>query len=318
MADELDRLDQLLTKQEKRIAKAIREYLAIANSSAIVAVVTDLIESGRAEDAIQLLASYVKQIGDVLPSIWQEVGQSTADELKSLIPEIAVGISFDVTFPRAADLIRQNRLSFITAFTDAQRQTVRQALARSAMEGSGVAEVARSFREAVGLAPLQERAVANYRRLLQLRSSEALNRELRDRRFDDRVRQAVELDRPLTQRQIDLMVSRYRQRTIIMRTENIARTEAHDAFSAARLEALEQMVEQTGISRERIIRIWNVTRDKRLREHHATMSGQERKLGETFEDGLGNQLRRPGDPAAPANTKINCRCTETFRIAKAA
>lgn len=103
-----------------------------------------------------------------------------------------------------------------------------------------------------------------------------------------------------------------------MRAENIARTEAHDAFSQARDEALEQMVEQTGIARDSIVRIWNTTKDERRREWHGTMEGQERQLGQSFEDGLGNQLRRPGDRQAPAETTINCRCTLTFRIAQAA
>jgi len=318
MANELERLDQLLAKQEKRIAQAIRDYLAIVNSEVVVSVITDLLERGRAEDAIAYLNTYVNRIGDTIPSIWQEVGEDAMDDLRQLLPAAAVGISFDVTFPRAAELIRANRLEFIRDFTESQRDTLRQVLERSMIEGSGTEATARAFRSAVGLSPVQETAVANYRRSLEANSRHALDYVLRDRRFDRTVTGAIERDRPLTAAQIDRMVDRYRARRIAARAADIARTEAHDAFSAARLEALEQMVEETGIDRGRVIRIWNVTPDKRLRDWHATMSGQERKLGETFEDGLGNQLRRPGDRQAPAETVINCRCTETFRIAAAA
>lgn len=318
MASELERLDQLLDKQERRIAQAIRDYLVIVRSEVVVSVITDLLERGRAEDAIAYLNTYVNQIGDTIPSVWQEVGQDAVDDLRTLLPQTAVGISFDVTFSRAAELIRANRLEFIRDFTESQRRSVRQALERSMMQGTGTEATARAFREAVGLAPVQEAAVARYRQLLEQNSRDALDRVLRDRRFDRTVERAITTDNPLTARQIDTMVDRYRARWIAKRAADIARTEAHDAFSAARLEALEQMVEQTGIARERVTRIWNVTPDKRLRDHHATMSGQERKLGETFEDGLGNQLRRPGDRAAPAETVINCRCTETFRIDKPA
>ncbi len=318
MADELDRLDELLTKQEKKFARAIRDYLAVINSEPIAGLIADLIERGQTEDAIQFLASYVNQIADVVPSIWQEVGQDAAREFPKILPAVAVGISFDVTFPRAAELIRANRLLFIRNFSDAQRTAVRQALARSMMTGAGPAETARAFRGAVGLAPIQERAVANYRRLLENLNRQALDRELRDRRFDPTVERAIENDRPLTGRQIDTMVDRYRARMIMMRTENIARTEAHDAFSRARQEALDQMIEQTGIDRDRVRRIWNATRDDRTRDWHASMQGQERGIVEPFEDGLGNALRWPGDRQAPPETTISCRCTTTWRLKEAA
>lgn len=319
MASETERLDRLLTKQERNIARAIRDYLAVVNSGVVAELITDLLEQGRAEDAIALLESYVAQMGNVLPDIWREVGQDAAEQLpKQLTTGLAVGISFDVTHPRAADLIRQNRLNFIVAFSDSQRHAVRQALARGAMTGAGPREVAQEFRNAIGLAPIQERAVANYRRLLEENRGEALSRELRDRRFDVMIGRAVERGEPPTPAQINLMVSRYRQNMIRMRAETIARREAHDAFSAAREEALEQMVKQTGLDRGRVIRIWNSTRDDRTRAWHESMQGQERGMGEVFEDGLGNALRRPGDPLAPAETIINCRCTTTWRLKQAA
>lgn len=315
---EVERLDQLLIKQEAKIVRAIRDYLAIINSNAVQAIVIDLLEAGRSEDAIQLLSTYVAQIGDTMPEIWREIGRDAIRELRKLIPEVAVGISFDVTFPRAAELIRQNRLEFITSFTKTQRDTARQAIERAATEGLGPRETARHFFRSIGLAPNQERAVANYRRLLEANRSDALSRAMRDPRFDALVQSAIEQGKPLTPRQINMMVERYRQNFIRMRAETIARTEAHEAFNAARDEAVEQMVEQSGIDPDRASRIWNVTRDGRERDWHATMHRQERKIGEKFVDGKGNQLMRPGDKNAPAETIIQCRCTLTFRIAPAA
>ncbi len=147
---------------------------------------------------------------------------------------------------------------------------------------------------------------------------EPLQRDLRDRRFDGRVQAAIDRNRPLTTKQIDMMVDRYRKNALQMRAETIARTEGLQATSEARDESVAQMIDQTGLAPERIVDIWNATRDKRTRDWHATMNGQKQPKGTPFVDGLGNRLRYPGDPQAPANTRINCRCAKTFSVLPAA
>ena len=44
------------------------------------------------------------------------------------------------------------------------------------------------------------------------------------------------------------------------------------------------------------------------------MRGQKRKWGELFRSGLGNALRYPCDPDAPAGDRVSCRCGRTVRI----
>ncbi len=315
MATELERLDALLTKQEKRIREAFLRYLAIVGSRRVAGLLADMIEQGETEEALRLLESHLERFGDVLADVWRDVGEDAADELAAKVPEVALGIGFDVTHERAAAMVRNNRLRLIKDLTLSQRLSVRQALERAMRNGAGPAETARQFRQAIGLAPTQEAAVTNYRALLEARDRRALERELRDRRYDRQLSRAIERERPLTPRQIDTMVSRYRGRYLIMRSENIARTEGLRATSEAREEAAQQMLEQTGFERGRLIRIWRSTHDKRVREWHESMDRQERLLGQAFEDGKGNRLLYPGDPNAPGETTINCRCTVTFRIA---
>jgi len=174
--------------------------------------------------------------------------------------------------------------------------------------------MSRAFRDSLGLTAAQEAYVASYRRGLETLDARVLDRALRDRRFDDRVATALERNRPLTARQIDAMVNRYRARAIMMRAETIARTEALTAYSQAREESLQQMLERTGIARSRINRIWHATHDERVRDWHLSMEGESRGVGMAFEDGLGNRLMYPGDPASPAETRINCRCTLGFEV----
>ena len=53
---------------------------------------------------------------------------------------------------------------------------------------------------------------------------------------------------------------------------------------------------------------WNTQMDEKVRPSHRPMHGQKRKPGESFVSGNGAELRFPGDPSAPADEVVNCRC----------
>lgn len=313
--DPLDRLEQLIDQQERSVRAAFRAFLlAVGRDGAVLDSILAHLEARDTDGALKIVDSYVATMGNVLPAISHVVGAATAAELAELVPDVAIAISFDPTHPRAAEIIRENRLRFVRDFGTQQRKATMQALTRGYREGAGTAEIARAFRQSIGLTPYQEGYVASYRRALETQSRDALNRALRDTRFDPTVRRSVEGGKPLTSKQIDRMVDRYRTRALINRSETIARTEGGQATSLAREESLDQMIEQTGIAVDRIVRIWNTTRDKRTRDWHASMNGQKRGRAEAFIDGHGNRLRYPHDPAAAAETTINCRCGLTFSV----
>jgi hypothetical protein len=179
-----------------------------------------------------------------------------------------------------------------------QRAAISQAVSRAVGTGAGPQEMARTFRGSIGLTANQEAYVNSYRRQLETLNSRALDRALRDRRFDARFSRALERDRPLTPVQIDTMVDRYRARALAMRAETIGRTEALTAYSQAREESLRQMISQTGLSPNRVMRVWHSIHDDRVRAWHADMEGERRPVDEPFVDGLGNPLMYPGDPPA--------------------
>lgn len=80
----------------------------------------------------------------------------------------------------------------------------------------------------------------------------------------------------------------------------IARTETHSAATYASQAA----AESTGLDMERE---WIAADDARTRDTHAAADGQKRGMREEFEVG-GALLMRPGDPDAPPEETINCRC----------
>jgi hypothetical protein len=319
MATDLERIDELLSGQEAAVRRAFLEYVALIKSEAVMAQITERLEARDLDGAFKIVDSYISRFSDVLPRIQQAVGDHTAVELAAVLPaSITIALGFDSSNPRAAALVQTQRLGLITAMSDSQLKAVQQAVNRSLQLGEGPVATARAFRDTIGLTDAQEAAVASYRRALEMSSRDALDRALRDRRFDERVQQAVVGARPLTDRQITMMVDRYRARSLAARAETIARSEAGRAVAEAREEAVEQMAQKTGIARARITRIWHATGDDRTREWHEQMDGQRRSLDEPFVDGLGNRLRYPHDPSAPANTTINCRCPLTYEIADAA
>lgn len=87
------------------------------------------------------------------------------------------------------------------------------------------------------------------------------------------------------------------------RAERIAMTEATRAFNAGELAAAQAL---TGPDRP-LVKQWLTRRDKRVREAHADVNGQLQFLDDPFTVG-GIPMQYPGDPTAPPDLTINCRC----------
>jgi uncharacterized protein with gpF-like domain len=208
----------------------------------------------------------------------------------------------------------QNKLNFITNFTQQQKNTTRTALQSALDTGAGPREAARAFRDSIGLTDTQMAAVDSYRTLLEDGNADALDRALRDRRYDRTVDNAIANDEPLTQSQIDMMVGRYRDRYLALRADTIARTETMRVLNEARQEATDQVVEETGIEPSRVTRTWVATLDDRTRDTHAEMDGQIVGMDEPFVSPSGAELMYPGDPNAPPEEVINCRCVVAINI----
>lgn len=81
----------------------------------------------------------------------------------------------------------------------------------------------------------------------------------------------------------------------------IARTEIVSASNAGALEGMKQ----AGVEGKE----WLDSNDDRVRESHQGMDGQRVPIDQDFQSPLGAHLNAPGDPSAPAEEVINCRCT---------
>ncbi|MFF2964237.1 phage minor head protein [Streptomyces sp. NPDC057963] len=88
-----------------------------------------------------------------------------------------------------------------------------------------------------------------------------------------------------------------------MREERIARTEAARAWNSATLAAAQEL---TGPDRP-LVKQWIPRHDSDVRSSHAAAAGQLRLLDEPFTI-AGIPMAAPGDPTAPPELLINCRC----------
>jgi len=131
----------------------------------------------------------------------------------------------------------------------------------------------------------------------------------RGKAFTD-VRKAINSDTPLTDRQVDTLVSQYADSLLQLRGENIARTEAMEAVNAGRAEAWAQAVEDGALKTSQAVKVWESASDRRTRDTHRAMEGQRVGLDAAFETGDGEKMLFPGDTSlgATAHNTINCRC----------
>lgn len=311
LVDPAARINQLVDKWERVLKTRFLVMVSKIKETALQEIVA-LLETGQVNQAIQLAEVHVARFATQVNASFINAGESTAQFLENGLNQV---IDFDPVNTRAVRRMQESKLRLIREFTDEQRRATRQALTRGIEEGANPVQQARAFRDSIGLTQRQEAAVANYRRLLQQNDARALERNLRDHRYDRTVERAIREERPLGRAQIEKMTQRYRQRYIKYRSEVIGRTEALRSVHEGTDEMYRQAIDTGRIQAQKIKRFWIIAGDDRMRESHDTMQVVEViGMEEPFISGKGNFLRFPGDPAAPSTETIQCRCAVTTVI----
>lgn len=309
------RLLTLLNGAERRTRREFLRLIGRQRGLLTLERLTTLFEQGRFPEALALLDDVAPAFANTINEAYVLAGQSTAAVIGRALARPL--IAFDRTNARAVARMAETRGRLIQAMRENEQARLAVTLRNGLADGKRMDEIARTFRARLGLTPSQEQAVYNFRRALEMRSPEALNRALRDRRFDPTVNRAINLDEPLTVAQMDRMERRYRERFIAYRSNVIARTEAVRAVHEGDEDMWQQAVSDGTVSAEDITTSWVTAGDERVRGSHAAMNGQERAFGVPFTSGNGNNLKFPGDSSAPASDTINCRCVLRRNIPQA-
>ena len=203
----------------------------------------------------------------------------------------------------------------VVEITDDIQKTIGETALINVSNGVNPLVTAREIRGSIGLTTNQYKAVQRYRENLENLDSYALERKLRDKRFDSTVSRAIQNDTPLSKEQINKMVKRYEQRYIKYRSETIARTESTRLTNQGDSEYWQQVEKDGRIPSQALRSFWIYTKDGKARETHSTIPSLNPDgvpFNTEFRTLVG-AVKRPGTfPVAGEN--INCRCRLFTRI----
>lgn len=303
----------LLKRVEPKLRSAFLDVVEWLRDRRSLTEITKLIQAARYADIVATddLAAAASSLSNAIGEVYVAAGR----ELGKVLSEgLDVRVNLDATADRAIAALKAHNLRLVTGLTEEVRTNLYATLREGLRAGTNPRATARLIRSSIGLVPNQRAAVVNYRRLLETGSKEALDRELRDRRFDRTVARAAADGKPLAAKQIDSMVERYAARHLAQRAETIARTESLRAVHEGAEEMWRQAVDAEVLTADELIRTWRSAHDGRVRPSHRVMDGQVRALGQAFISGDGNALRYPCDPGAPASDSIRCRCLVVTRL----
>jgi len=316
--------DRAARRAEGRIRRALLDALERVRDRETAAQLRLLVSERRVNSILELLDVGK---GDDFVAFRAAISETVSDGAKLAVraqrpvkgPDgRKIEFVFDSQNPRLATYAQQISGTRIREIGNDVREVIRTIVAQDTVNGINPRDTARRIKDSIGLTARQEAAVMNYRRALETMDPAALERELRDKRSDGAVRRAIADQKRLSQKQIDGMVDRYRQKYLAYRSRTIARTEATRSLNGANHELFQSYIDEGKIAKEQVRRFWTPTLDERTRMGHLEipqLPGNENGVGqdEPFQSRFG-PIMYPGDPNARPDNTINCRCTVFSRI----
>lgn len=309
--DDLSRTLALIDAADANIRRTFLELVADAKGLQSLEEIVDLVNTGRTFEALALIDDVGPGLNEAITAAYFAAGASVAEALRQTGPLPL--IRFDTLSTRGVIALQESQARLVRELTAQQSSALQIALRSGIQQGLTPKQIARSLKGSIGLTGVQAQAVANYRQLLTNLDRTALQRALRDKRFDGTVRNAINSGTALSSAQIDNMVERYEQKLLLHRAQVIGQTEALAATNAGEAEMWAQAVDR-GLDAGTVEQQWHTIIDGRQRDSHGFMDGQLRPLGVAFQSGNGVFLRYPGDGSAPAREVASCRCVVSRRF----
>lgn len=304
-------------KMEPRLRAAFLGAVEATRNSVDMTKLTEAISQGSAAHVLAVL-QIDKKFADAMKGVGIEAAQlSMRDALqqtfaagaKAAIGElpnsVSVGLSFNQMSPEAVRFLESYEAKLIQQITAETRDAIQQTLLRAFKEGISPAAQAREIRSVIGLTAKQEQAVENYRNSLESGSRSALDRALRDGRADSKVLRAIEDSEPLDGAYVDKLVTRYRERYVSYRADNIARSETIRAANSGQHQVWKDAKTQ-GFLPDDVTRKWVSSGDSAECDECADLDGEEAGLDEEFAPGI----MLPPDPHS------SCRCSTVLVFPK--
>jgi hypothetical protein len=252
------------------------------------------LNSANFEGAMHAVVDPFLPLADSAVSAFLEGGHATAKQTSVLLGKV---VTFDITSPEAAAAVRRIRDLFAANWTANAISSMRNIVQEGMRNYASNADIAQQMVDCAGIPFRDEMAIRHYAATLASTAQQ---------RLDD---EGNPIHLPLTVNQMNRMVTANRNRTRRGSVARLAATEMQRAVHSGQDAALRQLRANGHIKDAG--RLW--VADPKS-DRHSKMCNQRCLLDTPFKSNASNTILYPGDPAAPAEETINCRCTLTFEV----
>ncbi len=325
-------LNALIDSLEPSVEQAVRNASAEIRSEIVLREVIEWLERYDVEGAINALHIEAEAFRPLTEAVRQAYNQGgvlvTQNMQKISTPEGArVVVRWDGDNQRAEQIIRTKAAQLVTLVAEDTKEMLRERIASGFSQGQGPKTIATAIAGridkvtgkrvggVIGMTAQQGRAVEKARVALSTGDVEGMKAYLglskRAKRYDARVRKAIEAGKPVDKETLDKITTKLTAAYVDLRGQTIARTETMMAVSASQHEAYQQGLDKAGRDASLVTRTWRSAGDKRVRHTHAVLNGQKVVgMDLAFQSPSGAMLRYPGDTSlgAGAAEVIGCRC----------
>ena len=324
-------LEDLIETWSPRIQQAFRDAIYQIQDAAQIDRIAQALAAGDVNAALRAAGidpTAFSGLDQAIEAAFRSGGVATAAGLPAGVADGGhkLKIMFDARNTVAENWLRLHSSALITEIVADQQTAVRNFLEASLAKGENpkvaaldlVGRVSTVTRKreggVIGLTSTQEAWARNYTDEVATASPKALERALRDKRFDRAIQKAIKTGEPIPADTQAAMVRSYRNRALRYRGETIGRTEALTSLHKAADLSTRQAIAKGQFTEKQVRKVWRSAGDDRVRETHRALNGESVGLDELFQSPSGAQLAFPGDPSAPAAEVIQCRCWIQFRV----
>lgn len=305
------------------------------HSEAQLGIIAAAIADGRLNDAmlaLRMSPEAFAPLDDLVRAAYIAGGRDTLAALPAIADPFLAGtlvVRFAQGNPRAEAFMRTTAGNLIQELVDDQLTGIRAVLETSVAEGRGSRRIAldlvgridkkTGIRSGgiVGLHSQDMASVENAKRMLREGDPAYFKLKSRDERFDGPIRTAFKEHGGVNAEKSSKYIARYSDTLLRNRGQRIARTEMGRAAHAGANEGMQQVIDTGAVLPQHVRKIWHITPDNRVRDHHRALSGTSIGHNEAFESPkTGALLRHPNDTGlgAPAVDVVNCRCWMETRV----
>jgi len=308
----LRRLEERARELAPELQAALLLAFRLLRGTLKPAALARLIEAGDVEGAVRL-AFTDEIVQRAFAPVRQRIREGTIRNAKVAFRHVptrgtpTIGIRWDVLDPSVLEAVRTIESGAIRYTAGDIRDAFRAAITQGLEAGVNPRVIAEGLRDVVGLTPYQEGIIGNFQRAIREGDyRKALTYELRDKRFDPRLRRLLKQGGTLTPAQVDEMGRSYRRKYVRWNAENLSHTAAREAQRVGQQLAWKEAKAAGLLGDGEIIKIWlHSDASKVPRPHHLAMDKSEAPLEKPYSN---------GDMYPGQQDPFGCKCTEKYRV----